>query len=86
MFAGKQRTDRLYEAANRAFAPALELFVSAQAAGQVVAGDTERVGIVALATLHGIASLANNGMLATEDLDEIVDEAVDRLVLGLRPR
>jgi hypothetical protein len=52
----------------------------------VVAGDTERVGIVALATLHGIASLANNGMLATDELDEIVDEAVDRLVLGLRPR
>jgi AcrR family transcriptional regulator len=86
MFAGKHRADRLREAADRAFAPTLSLFVAAQAAGHVVAGDTERVGIVALATLHGIASLANNGMLAAADLDEIVEEAVDRLVLGLRPR
>jgi AcrR family transcriptional regulator len=86
MFAGKQRADRLREAADRAFAAPLALFVAAQASGEIVAGDPERVGIVALATLQGLASLANNGMLAEHDLDEVVDEAVDRLVLGLRPR
>jgi hypothetical protein len=51
-----------------------------------VAGDPERVGIMALATLHGIAALANIGMLGGADLDEVVGEAVERLVLGLRPR
>jgi AcrR family transcriptional regulator len=86
MFAGKHRpgADRLREAADTAFAAPLALFQQAQASGEVVAGDTERVGMVALATLQGLASLANNGMV--EDLDGMVDEAVDRLVHGLRPR
>jgi AcrR family transcriptional regulator len=88
MFAGKHRpgAESLREAADRAFAAPLALFVEAQASGGIVAGDTERVGIVALATLHGLASLANNGMLGDADLDEVVAEAVDRLVEGLRPR
>ena len=51
-----------------------------------MAGDPERVGMVAFAAAHGLAALANNGMLGDADLDEVVDEAVERLVLGLRPR
>ena len=88
MFAGKYRpgAEDLRAAADRAFAAPLALFTAAQASGGIVAGDTERVGVVALATLHGIASLANNGMLGDADLDEVVDEAVARLVDGLRPR
>jgi AcrR family transcriptional regulator len=88
MFAGKHRpgADRLLEAADRAFAAPLALFAAAQASGEIVAGDPERVGIVALATLQGLASLANNGMLGDGDLDELVDDAVDQLVLGLKPR
>jgi AcrR family transcriptional regulator len=86
MFAGKHRDESLRAAADRAFAPALALFVRAQAEGQVVAGDTEQVGLVALATLHGLAALANNGMLGDAELDEVVGVAVERLVLGLRPR
>jgi AcrR family transcriptional regulator len=86
MFAGKHRDEDLRAAANRAFEPPLTLFTTAQATGQVVPGDPERVGVVALATLHGIASLANNGMLGDAELDDVVDEAVERLVLGLRPR
>lgn len=86
MFAGKHREESLREAADRAFAGALALFVAAQADGQVVPGDPERVGILALATLHGLATLANNGMLGHSGLDEAVEEAVDRIVLGQRPR
>ena len=86
MFAGKHRDETLRAASNRAFAAPLALFAAAQASGEIVAGDTERVGIVALATLQGLASLANNGMLGQADLDEVVEEAVERLVLGLRPR
>jgi AcrR family transcriptional regulator len=86
MFAGKHRDESLRAAANRAFARPLELFARAQATGQAVPGDPERVGTVTLATLHGIAALANNGMLGEADLDEVVEEAVDRLVHGLRPR
>jgi AcrR family transcriptional regulator len=86
MFAGKHRDETLRAASNRAFAAPLALFAAAQASGEIVAGDTERVGIVALATLQGLASLANNGMLGDTELDDVVDEAVERLVLGLRPR
>ena len=86
MFAGKHREQGLRDAADRAFAGALALFERAQAAGQVVPGDPQRVGIVALATLHGLAALANNGMLGDAGLDDVVGEAVERLVLGLRPR
>jgi AcrR family transcriptional regulator len=88
MFAGKHRegAEGLREAADRAFAAPLALFVTAQASGQVVPGDPERVGIVALATLHGLAALANNGMLGDATLDDLVEEAVDRIILGLRPR
>ena len=86
MFAGKHRDDSLQEASNRAFAGALTLFAEAQATGQVVAGDPERVGLVALATLHGLASLANNGMLEEDELDAAVGEAVDGIVLGIAPR
>jgi AcrR family transcriptional regulator len=88
MFTGKHRpgADRLREAADRAFAAPLALFAGAVASGEIVAGEPERVGIVAFATLQGLASLANTGMLGDVDLDELVEEAVDRLVLGLRPR
>lgn len=86
MFAGKHREETLRAAADRAFATPLALFAAAQASGEIVEGDPERVGTVALATLQGLASLANNGMLGDADLDEVVVEAVNRLVLGLRPR
>ena len=51
-----------------------------------MAGDPERVGMVAFAAAHGIAALANSQMLGDADLDGIVADAVERLVLGLRPR
>jgi AcrR family transcriptional regulator len=86
MFAGKYRDDSLREASDRAFAGALTLVAKAQASGQVVSGDPERVGLVAMATLHGLASLTNNGMLEEAELDDVVAEAVDRIVLGLAPR
>lgn len=86
MFAGKYRSESLRAAGERAFATPLMLFANAQAAGQVVGGDPERVGIVALAALHGLASLANNGMLGDVPLEVVVEEAVDRLIHGLRPR
>ena len=89
MFAGKHRpgaADSLREAADRAFEAPLTLIGEGQAAGEVVAGDPEGVGMVAFAAAHGIAALANNQMLGDADLDLIVADAVERLVLGLRPR
>jgi AcrR family transcriptional regulator len=88
MFASKHRpgADRLHEASAQAFAPALGLIAEGQAAGAVVPGDLERVAMVAFAGMHGIAALANSGLLGDSPLDELVDDAVERLALGLRPR
>jgi AcrR family transcriptional regulator len=89
MFAGKHRPGAdpsLRQAADRAFEVPLALILEGQARGDVVAGDPESVGMVAFAAAHGIAALANNQMLGDADLDSIVADAVERLVLGLRPR
>jgi AcrR family transcriptional regulator len=88
MFAVKHRPGAaasLREAADRAFAAPLELFRGAQASGAIAPGDPERVAMVAWATLQGLVSMANGGLLG-DSLDEVVDDAVERLVLGLLPR
>ena len=89
MFAGKHRpgaADSLREAADRAFEAPLALIAEAQAAGEVVPGDPERVATVAWAALQGLATMANSGMLDHAALGEMVDDAVERMILGLRPR
>jgi AcrR family transcriptional regulator len=89
MFAGKHRpgaADSLRAAADHAFEPPLALIAEAQAAGEVVPGEPERVATVAFAALHGLASLVNAGMLDAAALDDTVAAAVHRLMLGLRPR
>jgi len=89
MFAGKHRpgaADSLRRAADRAFEAPLGLVVDGQASGAVVPGDPEQVGTVAFATLQGLAALVNSGMLEPAGLGETVDAAVERLILGLRPR
>ncbi|MGH2969871.1 MAG: TetR/AcrR family transcriptional regulator [Solirubrobacteraceae bacterium] len=89
MFAGKHRpgaADSLRNAGERAFAAPLALIADGQAAGDVVPGDAERVATVAWACLQGLASLANATMLDEAALDDVVADAVERLVLGLRPR
>ncbi len=89
MFAGKYRPGAaagLREAADRAFAAPFQLIADGQAAGDVVGGDVERVAIVVGATFQGLAVMANQGLLRDAPPEAVVAEAVDRLVLGLRPR
>jgi AcrR family transcriptional regulator len=86
MWAGKHRLDAVRVASDEAFTAPLALISEGQATGEVVSGDTEAVATVAVATLHGLAAMVNNGMLAAADLDEVVPATVQRLLLGLRPR
>jgi len=89
MFASKHRpdaADSLRAAGEAAFAAPLALITEGQATGAVVPGDPAAVATVAWAAVQGLASIANAGMLDDAALDGIVAGAVERLVLGLRPR
>jgi AcrR family transcriptional regulator len=88
MFAAKHRAgaESVAVAAEAAFEAPLALVAQGQAEGAVVPGDPKEVATVAWAAIQGLASMANSGMVAGEDLDGLLDDAVERLVLGLRPR
>jgi AcrR family transcriptional regulator len=89
MFAGKHRAgapDRIRESADRAFATTLAVIAEAQARGELRPGDPGRVGIVAFATLQGLAAMANGGMIESAPVGEVVTDAIDQLLDGLRPR
>jgi AcrR family transcriptional regulator len=89
MFAGKHRegaADRVRESADRAFATTLEVIAEAQACGELGAGDPGRVAIVAFATLQGLAAMANGGMIESAPVADVVTDAIDQLLDGLRPR
>jgi AcrR family transcriptional regulator len=88
MFAGKQRADAedVRETADRAFAVPIAVIAEAQAAGELAPGDPGRVAIAAFATLQGLATIANGGMLDGAPVDAVVTDAIDQLLDGLRPR
>jgi AcrR family transcriptional regulator len=88
MFAGKQRADadRVRETADRAFAVPIAVIAEAQATGELAPGDPGRVAIAAFATLQGLATMANGGMLEGAPVDAVVPDAIDQLLDGLRPR
>ena len=88
MFATKRRheTERLHEAANRSFGTMLDVIADGQAAGEIVAGDRERVAVPIFASLQGLTAMVNGGMLDAAQLDEAVTLAIEQLLHGLRPR
>ena len=88
MYAGKHRPDAeaVRVAAERAFAIPLGLIAEGQAGGEVIPGDPARVGALAWASFHGLAAMANGGLIDEAALDGLVDDAVERLLNGLRPR
>ncbi len=86
MFAGKHREEAgaLHEAAERAFSVVLELIDQGQAQGALERGDPERVGLVLLATIQGIATLVTSGIVQAEQLDELVADAIAQFLRGSR--
>ena len=87
MFAGKHRDEAssvLSDAADRAFATMLELIAQGQREGALEPGDPERVGMVLFATIHGIAALVTGGMVAPEQVAEVLDDAIAHFLRGSR--
>lgn len=72
--------------ANRLSSAPIALFEEGQRNGEIVAGDIDSIASVAFATLHGLASLANGGMVDPELLEHVVPYANKLMMDGLRPR
>jgi AcrR family transcriptional regulator len=72
----------LRDAREAAFAPVAQLVDSGQSTGELAAGDLQRIGTLLFATLHGIATLANNKMIDPLE-NELIVYAVDSLLNGL---
>jgi AcrR family transcriptional regulator len=86
MFAGKSHEDSgvLHEASERAFSVMLGLIAQGQEVGALEEGDPERVGLVLFATIQGIAALVTGGIVAPEQIDELVADAIERFLRGSR--
>jgi AcrR family transcriptional regulator len=88
MFASLHRpgADRsLREANDRAFAAPIALITSARANGEIVADDPERVEMAVLATIQGLAWLANSAIIGDRPIDTVVAETIETLTRGLKP-
>ncbi|MFJ3304368.1 TetR/AcrR family transcriptional regulator [Streptomyces sp. NPDC086549] len=64
----------------------MRLIADAQARGEIVAGDPERITLVAAASMHGLATFAANESIPAQQVLAGLDEHVHHLLHGLRPR
>lgn len=77
-------SDALVRARERCFVPVRRLVERGQSSGDLAPGDVRRIGTLIFATLHGLATLANNKMI--DPLDELlISDAVRALLTGLAP-
>lgn len=80
-----EASDELRQAREASFASVLELVALGQSTGQLVDDDPTQIGMLLFATLHGVATLANNRMIYPLD-EQFIHRAVDALLSGLTPR
>ncbi len=78
------RQDALQDAAERTFTVMLEVILQGQAEGRLEPGDPERVGMVLFATIQGIAALLTGGLVAPEQLDELLGDSIAHFLRGSR--
>jgi AcrR family transcriptional regulator len=74
----------LTRARDTSFEPVADLVASGQRTGELIAGDFLRIGNLLFATLHGIATMANNKMIDPLE-DQFIRDAVASLLSGLAP-
>jgi AcrR family transcriptional regulator len=88
MFAAKHRdgAEHVLAQADRSLAIALAVVANAQVTGELVGGDAQQITQFVFATVHGLATMANGGMLGDDDLGAMVTDAIEQLLSGLRPR
>lgn len=89
MYARKHDPDiseQLATAVAAAMTPFLQLVTDAQARGEIIPGDPERITLLAGAALHGVAAFIAGGHLPAESALDSVGELVHHLLHGLTPR
>ncbi|GHD99853.1 TetR/AcrR family transcriptional regulator [Streptomyces alanosinicus] len=89
MFARKHDPDssaQLAGAVDESLGSLTRMVADAQERGEIVAGDPERITMVAAASLHGLAALIASCALDAEDAIGGLDEHVRLLLHGLKPR
>jgi AcrR family transcriptional regulator len=77
-------SDALVRARELSFAPVRRLVETGQSTGELAPGDVRRIGTLMFATLHGLATLANNKMIDPLD-DQLIADAVNSMLTGLAP-
>ncbi|MFD3488695.1 TetR/AcrR family transcriptional regulator [Streptomyces sp. NPDC058665] len=73
------------EAAAAAFGQISDLIEEGQARGELEEGDPEGIGLIIYATVLGITSMVNSGMIEPGRLEGLVDTAVTQFLRGARP-
>ncbi|MFF8671012.1 TetR/AcrR family transcriptional regulator [Streptomyces sp. NPDC015242] len=73
------------EAAAAAFGQIGDLIEEGQARGELEEGDPEDLGLIIYATVLGITSMLNSGMIEPGRLEQLVDTAVTQFLRGARP-
>lgn len=89
MFAAKHQataSPELLEASDLAVTSGLRLIAEGQATGDVVAGDPELLALVPFATVQGLIVVSSQGSFKGVPLERLVEDATDRIIVGLRPR
>lgn len=89
MLEAKNRPDAptaLLEASERAVSVAADIFTAGQERGEVIAGDPARIGLVGYATMQGLIAVSTHRKFKKIPVDVLVNEVIERLILGLRPR
>lgn len=76
---------RISEASETAFSPMIELIEEGQKLGALEAGNPERIGIILFATVQGITTMVNGGMISSNLLDELIETALKQFLLGAQP-
>ncbi|MFB7719047.1 TetR/AcrR family transcriptional regulator [Nocardia sp. NPDC056100] len=78
--------DGIAKAAEAPFELMNQLIAQGQSQGELEQGPPEAIGFVLFATMHGIASLINSGLVGPELLDGLAESAVEQFLRGNHPR
>lgn len=72
-------------ASDAAFAPIVGLIRESQVQHVLRAGPPEEIGFILYATINGIATMVNSGLVDADRLEELTDIAVDQFLRGAAP-